>query len=108
MSLPIGLRYLRNRNIVYDSVNIITVLAQLSSLVLAHDPPYTNTNTHSLSRWTEKYGLNLLLENHQMAEVCLDVVDVKTHRSMGGNVYSCVQGAGVWGGLLENQRKKKS
>lgn len=49
-----------------------------------------------------------------MAEVCLDVVDVKTHRSMGGNVYSCVQGEGGVGESAEEkelrgvERERKS
>ena len=44
-----------------------------------------------------------------MAEVCLDVVDVKTHRSMGGNVYSCVcvcVCVCVRGVVRERERKK--
>lgn len=39
-----------------------------------------------------------------MAEVCLDVVDV-THRSMGGNVYSCVQGAGGFVGESAEEKE---
>lgn len=41
-------------------------------------PKHTQTHTH------------LLISEHQMEEVSLLVVDVKTHRSMGGNVYSSV------------------
>lgn len=49
--------------------------------------------------WTAKYKLNELCEIHQMAEVCLDVVAVKTHRSMGGTALC------VCMGVLEKQRK---
>lgn len=38
-----------------------------------------------------------------MAEVCLDVVAVTTHRSMGGNVYSCVCERGV---VRETENKR--
>lgn len=50
--------------------------------------------------WKAKYKLNQLFEIRQMAEVCLDVVAVKTYRSMGGTALC------VCMGVLEKQRKR--
>lgn len=59
-------------------------------------------------------GMQTLSALNQMAKVCPDFVDVKTHRKMEGNEYSCV----VWcvrvcvsacwgGGGVEKEREKE-